>query len=1066
MTRASVSTKLLLYTLAITAISLVGVGYLIDRALLEYHRETAQREIMDGFSVLQQRIREVESELTEEARTIAEEEQVVAVLNLINSYQDPGNYNHILFDEEKKKIGNRLLAAIKTGEADEAFIYDSKDELASFVATGPGGYSLGVVSYDRSGNSQHVISGGATEIWKGEAVGPAVASRTRQHREDRDGIDHHKGRNGLLIEYHQPVVRSLPDGTSSRVGTLVLANWLDDKFIQAQAKSTVSFGIIDHYSNILVENPGMGLLAQSQRDKLLSHNEPGVIFFETREGFLGTMVMPLPELDRVHLISMYPMSVYRDASRRTRWVVVMALLLVAIVIIPLSLVILRRLITKPMKQLMAGVDGLRSGDYTTRVELNSRDELGELATAMNLMADGIRERERDLNAIIDHVPLMLFVKDAKHLRFVNFNAAGEKLIGKSREEVIGKGDHDFFPAEQADFFIQKDIEVFSRGEVLDISEEYIDTPRGRRILHTRKVPIYDEMGGPRYLLGVSEDITERKELDRRLRQWVKVFDSTSEAVVITDLEANIQDVNKAFSNITGYTKEEVVGENPRKLKSGRHERDFYLTMWDSIIETGSWRGEIWNRRKNGEIFPVWQTISTVNDEKGDPTNYVSVFSDISPIKKTQQKLDFLAHHDPLTELPNRLLLNDRMQHAIDRASREKKGVAVMFLDLDRFKNINDSLGHPVGDALLQEVATRLRSTLREVDSISRQGGDEFVMVLEDIENPDSVVATARKILQLFEQPFMVSGREMIITASLGISLYPEDGDDVITLIRNADAAMYRAKENGRNRFWFYTEDITRHAALRVDMEQALRDTVNHGELVLHYQPQIDLKTLQVVGVEALVRWDRPGHGLVMPDTFIPLAEETRVIDAIGEWVIYSACRQMKHWQERGARLARMAINISPVQISHGNLVPVIEAALNATGLAPEHLELEVTEAIFLRDTDKAARVLRELDEFGVRLALDDFGTGFSSLSYLKNFHFDRLKIDRSFIQEALDKSSDRSIANSVIALGHSLGMVVVAEGIEVEEQLEWLQEKGCDEGQGYFFSKPVSAQEIVQLLNC
>jgi diguanylate cyclase (GGDEF)-like protein len=442
-----------------------------------------------------------------------------------------------------------------------------------------------------------------------------------------------------------------------------------------------------------------------------------------------------------------------------------------------------------------------------------------------------------------------------------------------------------------------------------------------------------------------------------------------------------------------------------------------------------------------------------------------VFSDISPIKKTQQKLDFLAHHDPLTELPNRLLLNDRMQHAIDHASREKKGVAVMFLDLDRFKNINDSLGHPVGDSLLQEVATRLRSTLREVDSISRQGGDEFVMVLEDIENPDSVVATARKILQLFEYPFMVSGREMIITASLGISLYPEDGDDVTTLIRNADAAMYRAKENGRNRFWFYTEDITRHAALRVDMEQALRDTVNHGELVLHYQPQIDLKTLQVVGVEALLRWDRPGHGLVMPDTFIPLAEETGVIDAIGEWVIYSACRQMKHWQERGAQLTRMAINISPVQISHGNLVAVIEAALNATGLAPEHLELEVTEAIFLRDTDKAARVLRELDEFGVRLALDDFGTGFSSLSYLKNFHFDRLKIDRSFIQEALDKSSDRSIANSVIALGHSLGMVVVAEGIEVEEQLSWLQEKGCDEGQGYFFSKPVSAEEIVQLLN-
>ncbi|MFI0378158.1 MAG: diguanylate cyclase domain-containing protein, partial [Candidatus Thiodiazotropha sp.] len=440
----------------------------------------------------------------------------------------------------------------------------------------------------------------------------------------------------------------------------------------------------------------------------------------------------------------------------------------------------------------------------------------------------IQARENELSSIIDQIPLMLFVKDARHLRFTKINKAGEKLLGRSRHDFIGHNDYDFFPDHQADFFVSKDREVLSNMRILDIPEEHIDTPKGERILHTRKVPIYNDADEPLFLLGVSEDITERIQTETQLRQWAKVIDSTNEGVMITDLDGNIINVNRAFTSITGYQRTEIIGQNPRLFQSGLHHAEFYATMWNSTLQNGSWRCEINNRRKNGEIYPAWETISTVHDDKQVASHFVAVFSDISPIKETQEKLDFLAHHDPLTGLPNRILLNDRMQHAINRTNRDQSIMAVMFLDLDRFKNINDTLGHPIGDDLLLEVSKRLRETLREIDTISRQGGDEFLLILEDIRETENLVEMATKVLSVFNKPFILTDRELVITASLGISIYPNDAQDVTTLIRNADAAMYRAKENGRNRFWFYTEDLTRQAALRIDIEQALRDTVNHG----------------------------------------------------------------------------------------------------------------------------------------------------------------------------------------------------------------------------------------------
>ena len=1060
----SIRTKLLTYTVLIIALSMLGAGYLINSSLLSYHRDTARKEIQASFDRLDDDIQQVTIKLVSETGAIIDDEQIIASLSLISNYQDPGNYNPVLFDEQKKILSSKLLSTIRAGSGDEAFLYSSSGELVSFAMQHAESHTLGFTTYVDGKRSFALISDHELKAEQRSSIISMITARMAQHHQDEYGIDYHNINQMLLTENQQPILRQHIGGKSELVGQIILIKRLDSDFIRSSTSPPTSLGVIDDSLKVLVAGPGVEQLNQEQLSHLHSQEREDIIYFETRQGFIGAKHMRINQDQLVHLISIYPMSAYLIASKTTRWAVLVAILATSLIVIPLGIILLQRLINHPLEQLMNGVERLQDGDYNTPVRVRSKDELGKLSQALTLMADGIRERENDLNTLIEHIPMMLFVKDATTLRFIRFNQTGEQLLGKSREELIGRNDYDFFPKEQADFFTQKDREVLSSGVAADIGEEYIDTHKGRRILHTQKVPILNTQGQPRYLLGVSEDITERKQSEEKIRQWAKVFDSTSEGVIITDLRGTIQDVNDAFTVITGFSKEEVIGGNPSILQSGRHSADFYEAMWQSILRTGSWRGEIWNRRKNGGLFPLWETISTVFDENGEATHYVSVFTDISSIKETQEQLDFLAHHDPLTELPNRLLLNDRMQHAIDRASRTNTGVAVIFLDLDRFKVINDSMGHPAGDELLLEVSQRLHNTLREVDTISRQGGDEFILLLEDFVNTSSVLSSAHKVLQTFGEPFHVAGRELIITASLGISIYPDDGRDAMELIRNADAAMYRAKEYGGNQFWFYTEDITRQAEKRVDMEQALRDALAHGELELYYQPQIDLTRNRIIGVEALLRWDRPGNGLILPGDFIPLAEETGLITPIGEWVLYSACRQMQHWLRDGLELQRIAINISPIQIRRSNLAALVKDALRTTGLAPEFLELEVTEAVFMHDTEDTGETFAHLDTIGVQLALDDFGTGFSSLSYLKNFRFDRLKIDRSFIRGVLDKSSDQSIASSIITLGHSLGMDVVAEGVENQEQLQWLRERGCDEGQGYLFSRPVNASEIQNLI--
>lgn len=593
----------------------------------------------------------------------------------------------------------------------------------------------------------------------------------------------------------------------------------------------------------------------------------------------------------------------------------------------------------------------------------------------------------------------------------------------------------------------------------------IMTPQGQvKHVHERGETHYSPDGQPLRSLGTIQDVTNQVLASERLQQAAAVFESTLEGVMITDLGGRILDVNQAFETITGYRDIEAIGQTSRLLKSGRHDDSFYQRLWQTLVTQGTWHGEIWNRRKDGTTYPSLLTITTVRNGENQPTGYVGVFSDITATKKNQERLDYLAYHNPLTGLPNRLLFNDRLDHALTLARRQNTRLALIFVDVDRFKHINDSMGHGAGDDLLRQLAQRFEAVVRTNDTVAHLSGDEFVLLLEDVAQTQSVTLVIHKLFESLKAPVQLQGQEIYVTASMGISLFPTDAQDPATLLRNADTAMYQAKEEGRNTYRFYTEEMMATTFEQMLLENALRGALDRQEFHLVYQPQVDLTSRQLVGLEVLLRWQHPELGLVSPVQFIPLAEQTGLIRDIGLWVLRSACRQGREWLDQGLTFGRIAVNVAGPQIRHNGLLAVVQSALEASGLPATCLELEVTEGFIMEGARDSVEQLASLRDLGIQISIDDFGTGYSSLSYLKQLPIEKLKIDRSFIRDIPQDANDMAIAEAVIALGHALNLRVIAEGVETKEQAEFLIRKGCHEAQGYLYSRPLLPQYIAAIL--
>ena len=575
-------------------------------------------------------------------------------------------------------------------------------------------------------------------------------------------------------------------------------------------------------------------------------------------------------------------------------------------------------------------------------------------------------------------------------------------------------------------------------------------------LSARPLPI----GGVDCMLTIARDITERHLMQEKLQLAATVFENTAEGVLITDTDQRISAVNRAFSEITGYSEIEALGQTPRLLASGQHDSAFYAAMWHQLTAEGHWQGEIYNKRKNGELYPGWLTISAVRNNERAITHFVAVFADISSLKHAQAKLDYQAHHDPLTGLPNRALFENRLQAVLTCSQVSNRQGAVLFLDLDRFKHINDSLGHPVGDLLLKGIAQRLKEQVRDVDTVARLGGDEFIILLPGLHKPSDAQAIANKLLACFVAPFQAGEHEFFTSASIGTSLYPQDGTDVATLIRNADAAMYRSKAKGRNRVEAYTRDLTTQASERIAMEHELRRAIERNEMSLSFQPKLSLKTQALVGAEALIRWSHPTFGEVPPEHFIHLAEENGTILQLGDWVLEQACQQMHRWKKAYQAFGPLSINLAGAQLRHPNLAKRIEHLLQIYQLKAGDLQLEITENFIMSQAEEALAVLHELKQLGVQLAIDDFGTGYSSLSYLKRLPLDILKIDKSFIRGLPDDPHDAAIARAIIALGRSMQLTIIAEGVENQAQQRFLAAEGCEQIQGYIVSLPLPPDEF------
>lgn len=963
------------------------------------------------------------------------------------------NFNR-LEPSEQQGIFTELLA--KQNICRDLILLDSQGEIQVFVS------NTGMLSSDIPASSLHSIS----DIWQ-----KVMQAGTMQYGEVR--FDTVTGEP--LIYVALPVI-NLENG---EIGSVIMAD-------------TKIKTIWDSLAQINL-GEGEDVFVLDRENRVVAHRNPSIILRETFysppvEGTLGKGLS-----GRTSLVSTFQVSfnnlqllVVKEISATAAFTPIINILKVlllitflAFVMALLLIVLATRVVISPIEALTSTVRAIKDGDLSARAIVPNQLEIGELALSFNEMTARLqgtlvrleeeiveRKAQQEIVGKSERYNRMLFEETPLGLALckmdgtlVDINPAYAKIIGRTIEETLPLSYWDITPEKYIPFEEAQLAQLQATGRYGPFEKEYIH--KNGMLVPVVLTGLLIKQDGENYIWSVVEDMSIRQKVEQRLRLVSKAMESSLEGIVITDAKERIAEVNDAYCSITGYSREEVLGKTPRQMQSGYHNPEFYQEMWEAIISTGKWQGEIWDRRKNGEIFAKWLSISSLKDQNNQTTHYVGVFSDITRIKQTEEELRQLAHYDPLTGLANRALFTTLLGKKIDSSLRNSAPFAVVFLDLDRFKQVNDSLGHQAGDELLILVAERLEQCVRKSDVVSRLGGDEFTLILSEYKGEFNPEIICQRILESIALPVVIDEHTVFVSASLGIAIHPKDGATVEDLTKNADTAMYQAKEKGRNRYQFYDETMNARALERLELENELRHGIRAGQLCLYYQPKLDILQGRVSGCEALVRWIHPERGVIPPVKFIPIAEETGLVRDIGRFVTREACRQARIWSETAPELLPVSVNLSAGEFSDSDLLKEIKNVLEETGLDPSHLELELTESTVMDYSDQEnMATLNQIQALGIRLSIDDFGTGYSSLSYLKNMSFDAIKIDRSFVKDITRDSNDEAIILAIISMAHNLNMEIIAEGVETLEQLEFLRSHHSEKIQGYLFSKPLPPVEV------